>query len=194
MGPKREFTYSKSSKELRKGVITLIIVLLFDIPVHYVLTLLNAPWDRVSGLSLLALELFFIWAVTRVLRTKHFVDDTKLGLRFGLALKTDIPLDHLVSAEPYQGRVPFLSLFPEVQQEEDSDTAFVLATEKLREKMVVLTLREGCELNLVRKKPVVRHVVLSVDQPEEFLASVRPSAATETVRVDRLQLNWWSPR
>ena len=191
----KSFTYTRASKELRNKVFTLFLVLLFDVPVHIALAFIREPWDRVAGLSLLTLELFFIWAITRILRTKHLMGDAKLGLRFGLAMKADIPLENIAGAEPYAGRIPFLSMFPEPVQEDDSDTLFLLASEKLRANMVRVTLREGCEPTLLRKKPPVRHLVLSVDQPEEFLACFRSSPTPmETDAVPKIQVDAPSSR
>lgn len=169
------FTYSKSDTSLRKTTLWMLMILVPDLFIHYAVAQVDKPWATVVTWAMVALEILFVWAITRVLRTSHRLTETGVKLDLGMWYRGEVPFASIREVTPYAGREPFLQLGVLAEQDENDPqhhTMFVVATAK-REKMVVLHLHEDRGLYWQKKKPLSTRVIVSVDEPERFLAAVK---------------------
>ena len=117
----QHFTYHRRS-ELHRNVGTLVAVMLFDIPVVVGLAiLLPSPWRYVvTPLGLCVLALGYV-RITKVLRTRHRVDDASLDLALG-TFRTTIPRSQIRQVALYSGPVPSLGFTGTVTYISEADT------------------------------------------------------------------------
>lgn len=181
------FTYSKSDKSLRKTTLWMLLLLVPDLFIHYAVAQVEKPWATVVTWAMVALEILFVWAITRVLRTSHRLTENGVKLELGMWYRGAVPFASIREVTPYAGREPFLQLGVLAEQDENDQqhhTLFVIATAK-REKMVVLELHEEQGLYWQRKKPLSTRVVVSVDEPERFLAAVKARIAGQVEEANK---------
>ncbi|MCX7569622.1 ABC transporter ATP-binding protein [Tumebacillus sp. DT12] len=169
------FTYSKSDTSLRKTTLWMLMILVPDLFIHYAVAQVDKPWAVFVTWAMVALEILFVFAITRVLRTSHRLTETGVKLDLGMWYRGEVPFASIREVTPYAGREPFLQLGVLAEQDENDPqhhTMFVVATAN-REKMVVLHLHEDRGLYWQKKKPLSTRVIVSVDEPERFLAAVK---------------------
>jgi len=173
------FTYAKTGSALRSHVIMLLTLLMADIVTFAVVALLvPGYWKAVVALGGAAMLAVAVWALTRSLRTAHELDDRELRLRVG-SFRAVIDRATVESvrlfAEPIARGIAVPTLGG-AQYHPDSDTLYLLADKR---RLVELSLAQPASARAWKLGKVqFRRLVMSLDEPQTFLAAFTPVTDT----------------
>ena len=168
------FTYARTGQALKNKMTSLIVISLVDVAAWVVWPfVLPRPWGFVIAGGGLALTVMIYWWLTAVLRTCHTLDGEHLHLRMGRQ-RLAVDRADLASAEmvrrPLRG-----SLDVGVSYISKTDTLYMVADHR---RLVALTLARPYEMKVPGQGLCqFTRIVLSLDEPERFLAALgRPEA------------------